>query len=113
MDKSRTAEELRKRGYECSVDSGVVMIRGHKDSQLLSALKKELNEIGYTGSFGMHMAKSGIKLQDGNSSETDSEDDAAEPTEEEIARDIVTFDGADNAEPGIDYESDGQETFNL
>ncbi len=113
MDKNKTADELRKRGYDCSVDSGVVMIKGHKDSQLLSALKKDINELAYTGSFGIHMARTGSKPKDGNS-DAEMTDEEAEPTEEEIARDIITFDGNESQEPGIDYdESDGQGTFNF
>ena len=138
MDKNETAEQLRKHGFECSVDSGVVMIKGHKDSQFLSAVKKELSDIGYDGSFGIHGISSGMKQSEMKENVSASDVDESIVTDSDLAGSIMTDgdidgsdmdnsdmdnsdtdsndigkDGADGSSPEIDYSDDGQGTFNF
>ena len=138
MDKNETAEQLRKHGFECSVDSGVVMIKGHKDSQLLSAVKKELSDIGYDGSFGIHGISSGMKQSEMKENVSASDVDDSIVTDSDLAGSIMTDgdidgsdmdnsdmdnsdidsndigkNGADGSSPEIDYSDDGQGTFNF
>ena len=143
MDKNETAEQLRKHGFECSVDSGVVMIKGHKDSQFLSAVKKELSDIGYDGSFGIHGISSGMKQSEMKENVSASDVDDSMVTDSDLAGSIMTDgdidgsdmdnsdmdnsdmdnsdtdsndigkDGADGSSPEIDYSDDGQGTFNF
>ena len=138
MDKNETAEQLRKHGFECSVDSGVVMIKGHKDSQFLSAVKKELSDIGYDGSFGIHGISSGMKQSEMNeyvsvvdvddSIVTDSDRagsimtdgdidgsdmDNSDMDNSDIDSNDIGKNGADGSSPEIDYSDDGQGTFNF
>ena len=138
MDKNETAEQLRKHGFECSVDSGVVMIKGHKDSQFLSAVKKELSDIGYDGSFGIHGISSGMKQSEMKENVSAADVDDSIVTDSDLAGSIMTDgdidgsdmdnsdmdnsdidsndigkDGADGSSPEIDYSDDGQGTFNF
>ena len=138
MDKNETAEQLRKHGFECSVDSGVVMIKGHKDSQFLSAVKKELSDIGYDGSFGIHGISSGMKQSEMKENVSASDVDDSMVTDSDLAGSIMTDgdidgsdmdnsdmdnsdidsndigkNGADGSSPEIDYSDDGQGTFNF
>lgn len=138
MDKNETAEQLRKHGFECSVDSGVVMIKGHKDSQFLSAVKKELSDIGYDGSFGIHGISSGMKQSEMKENVSASDVDDSIVTDSDLAGSIMTDggidgsdmdnsdmdnsdidsndigkNGADGSSPEIDYSDDGQGTFNF
>ena len=138
MDKNETAEQLRKHGFECSVDSGVVMIKGHKDSQFLSAVKKELSDIGYDGSFGIHGISSGMKQSEMKENVSTSDVDDSIVTDSDLAGSIMTDgdidgsdmdnsdmdnsdidsndigkNGADGSSPEIDYSDDGQGTFNF
>ena len=138
MDKNETAEQLRKHGFECSVDSGVVMIKGHKDSQFLSAVKKELSDIGYDGSFGIHGISSGMKQSEMKENVSASDIDDSIVTDSDLAGSIMTDgdidgsdmdnsdmdnsdidsndigkNGADGSSPEIDYSDDGQGTFNF
>ena len=138
MDKNETAEQLRKHGFECSVDSGVVMMKGHKDSQFLSAVKKELSDIGYDGSFGIHGISSGMKQSEMKENVSASDVDDSIVTDSDLAGSIMTDgdidgsdmdnsdmdnsdidsndigkNGADGSSPEIDYSDDGQGTFNF
>lgn len=135
MDKYSAAEELKKKGYECSVDSGVVMIRGHKDAQFLSSLKKELKDIGYDGSFGIHASSAQTKQNEQKVQISVSDVDDSVVTDSDMAGSMMTSDGMDDdmyssdlgndnesgdaddadngGKPEIDYSSDGQGTFNF
>ena len=123
MDKYSAAEELKKKGYECSVDSGVVMIRGHKDAQFLSTLKKELKDIGYDGSFGIHASASQSKQNEQKVMISADDVDDSVVTDSDMAGSMMTSDSiddmyggdlADNGDkPEIDYSGDGQGTFNF
>lgn len=112
MDKNEAAEKLKKKGFECSVESGVVMIKGHKDSQFLSSVKKELSDIGYNGSFGIRSVIAGTKQSEViDDAVPISEVDDSLVTDEDLAGSIITDENIDH--PEIDYSDDGQGTFNF